>query len=98
MTDAGQTDTPEQAEFRQQAKAWLQDNCPSEPSVRLPLTPLEIMTQEQLTYLQAWQKAAYDAGLIGCDYPIEVGGRGMSNCQRAYPTNAKQIPATTAFR
>lgn len=95
MTDAGHTDTPEQAQFRQQAKAWLQDNCPSEPSVRLPLTPLEIMTQEQLTYLQAWQKAAYDAGLIGCDYPIEVGGRGMSNCQRI--ANEEMLAARTPF-
>ena len=95
MTDAGHTDTPEQAEFRQQAKAWLQDNCPSEPSVRLPLTPLEIMTQEQLTYLQAWQKAAYDAGLVGCDYPIEVGGRGMSNCQRI--ANEEMLAAGTPF-
>ncbi|MEH6588277.1 MAG: acyl-CoA dehydrogenase family protein [Halioglobus sp.] len=95
MTEARHTDTPEQAQFRQQAKAWLQDNCPAEPAVRLPLTPLEIMTQEQLTYLQAWQKAAYDAGLIGCDYPIEVGGRGMSNCQRI--ANEEMLAAGTPF-
>ena len=37
--------------------------------MRLPLSPLEIMTEEQLSYLQAWQKSAYDAGLVGCDYP-----------------------------
>ena len=50
--------------------------------MRLPQTPLEIMTCEQLDYLQAWQKAAYDAGLVGCDYPVEVGGGGRSDCQR----------------
>ena len=95
MTEAGHTDTPEQADFRQQARAWLQNNCPSEPAVRLPLTPLEIMTEEQLSYLQAWQKAAYDAGLIGCDYPVAVGGGGMSNCQRI--ANEEMLAAGTPF-
>ena len=82
MAEVGQMDTPEQAEFRQSARAWLEDNRPADPIVRLPLTPLEIMTEGQLSYLQAWQKAAYDAGLVGCDYPVEMGGGGKNDCQR----------------
>jgi alkylation response protein AidB-like acyl-CoA dehydrogenase len=40
------------------------------------------MTTDQLDYLCAWQKSAYDAGLIGCDYPVEYGGAGRQNCQK----------------
>ena len=82
MSQAGAKDTPEQAEFRQHCKNWLKDNLPPEPSVRLPQSALEIMTKEQLSYLCAWQKAAYDAGLVGCDYPKSHGGGGKTDCQR----------------
>ena len=95
MAEQGAKDTPEQAQFRQQARDWLADNRPGEPPVRLPLTPLEIMTREQLDYLQAWQKAAYDAGLIGCDYPVECGGGGRQNCQRI--ANEEMLAAGTPF-
>jgi len=88
-------DTPEQVEFRQYCRKWLQSNKPGEPPVRLPLSPLEIMTGAQLTYLQAWQKSAYDAGLIGCDYPVAVGGRGRSDCQRV--ANEEMVGARTPF-
>jgi alkylation response protein AidB-like acyl-CoA dehydrogenase len=95
MSESARQDTPEQAEFRQYCREWLQHNKPTEPPVRLPLSPLEIMTLEQLAYLRAWQRAAYDAGLIGCDYPIAVGGRGRSDCQRV--ANEEMIGARTPF-
>ena len=95
MSESGQKDTAEQAEFREYCKIWLNENRPADPPVRLPLTPLEIMTQEQLSYLQAWQKSAYDAGLIGCDYPVEVGGGGRTDCQRV--ANAEMIAAKTPY-
>lgn len=95
MSDSASKDSPEQAEFRQYCRGWLKDNHPGEPGVRLPLTPLEIMTPEQLSYLQAWQKSAYDAGLIGCDYPQEVGGSGRNDCQRV--ANEEMIAAKTPF-
>ena len=50
--------------------------------MRLPQSALEVMTLDQLHYLQAWQKSAYDAGLVGCDYPKAVGGGGRKDCQR----------------
>ncbi len=95
MSDSARKDTAEQAEFRQHCRDWLKDNHPGEPPVRLPLSPLEIMSQEQLSYLQAWQKAAYDAGLVGCDYPVEVGGAGRDDCQRV--ANEEMIRARTPF-
>jgi alkylation response protein AidB-like acyl-CoA dehydrogenase len=95
MSDSARVDTEEQAQFRQHCRQWLQANKPGEPPVRLPLTPLEIMTDGQLEYLQTWQKSAYDAGLVGCDYPIEVGGGGRSDCQRI--ANEEMLRARTPF-
>ncbi len=82
MSASASKDTAEQAEFRSYCQQWLQHNQPGPSPVRLPQTPLEIMTHEQLDYLCAWQKAAYEAGLVGCDYPREYGGGGRSDCQR----------------
>lgn len=95
MAESAREDTPEQAAFRKECQAWLKDNTPGEPPVRLPLSPLEIMTEPQLEYLQAWQKAAYDAGLVGCDYPEAVGGGGRNDCQRV--ANEEMIRARTPF-
>jgi alkylation response protein AidB-like acyl-CoA dehydrogenase len=95
MSDNARKDTPEQAEFRQYCREWLAANRPAEPSVRLPQTALEIMTNEQLSYLQGWQKAAYDAGLVGCDYPVAVGGGGRTDCQRV--ANEEMVAARTPY-
>ncbi|MFK8047539.1 MAG: acyl-CoA dehydrogenase family protein [Halioglobus sp.] len=95
MSESASKDTQEQAEFRDYCKTWLKDNTPGDPPVRLPLSPLEIMTPEQMGYLQPWQKAAYDAGLVGCDYPVEVGGGGRKDCQRV--ANEEMIAARTPF-
>jgi alkylation response protein AidB-like acyl-CoA dehydrogenase len=95
MSESARKDTPEQAEFRQHCRDWLKDNQPPEPPVRLPVSPLEIMTEPQLHYLQDWQKAAYDAGLIGCDYPVDCGGGGRTDCQRI--ANAEMKSVRTPF-
>ncbi len=95
MSESARKDTPEQAEFREYCRQWLQDNRPGDPPERLPQTALEIMTTGQLDYLQSWQKAAYDAGLVGCDYPVEVGGAGRSDCQRV--ANEEMLAARTPF-
>jgi alkylation response protein AidB-like acyl-CoA dehydrogenase len=95
MSESARKDTPEQADFRQYCREWLAKNRPAEPPVRLPQTALEIMTEAQLRYLQDWQKAAFDAGLVGCDYPEEVGGGGRRDCQRV--ANAEMIAARTPY-
>ncbi|MCP4752952.1 MAG: acyl-CoA dehydrogenase [Proteobacteria bacterium] len=82
MSEQGRKDTPEQAEFREYCREWLSKNTPGEPPVRLPQSPIEITTHDQLDFLCAWQKSAYDAGLVGCDYPKEYGGGGRTDCQR----------------
>ena len=82
MSESASKETPEQTAFRARCREWLKSNIPPPATVRLPQTPLEIMTREQLDYLRAWQKAAYDAGLVGCDYPVAYGGGGRTDCQR----------------
>jgi len=95
MSESARKDTPEQAEFRRYCREWLKDNRPGDPPVRLPISPIEIMTPAQMDYLQAWQKSAYDAGLVGCDYPAEVGGGGRSDCQRV--ANEEMLAARTPY-
>jgi len=71
----------EHEEFREYCRRWLAENRPAAPSFRLPLSPIEVMTEEQRRYLCAWEKKCYDAGLIGCDYPKEYGGGGHAGFQ-----------------
>ena len=79
MSEAVKKETPEQQEFRQHCRDWLAKNNPPVPAFRMPKFAIEIMTQEQIDYSCAWEKAAYEAGLVGCDYPKEVGGGGREN-------------------
>jgi alkylation response protein AidB-like acyl-CoA dehydrogenase len=75
-------DTPEQADFREYCRRWLAENRPPAPSFRLPLSPIEVMTEAQRRYLCDWEKRCYEAGLIGCDYPKEYGGGGHQGFQQ----------------
>jgi len=79
---AERTLTQEQTEFREYCRGWLAGHKPAAPSFRLPLSPIEVMTEEQRDYLCAWQKACYEAGLIGCDYPTAYGGGGHDGFQQ----------------
>ncbi|MFT7286029.1 MAG: alkylation response protein AidB-like acyl-CoA dehydrogenase [Halieaceae bacterium] len=95
MSESERRDSAEQAEFRAYCREWIANNHPGEPPVRLPISPIEIMSEQQMAYLQSWQKAAYDAGLVGCDYPEEVGGGGRKNCQRV--ANEEMLAARTPY-
>jgi alkylation response protein AidB-like acyl-CoA dehydrogenase len=71
-----------QREFQAYAHRWLAENRPAPAPVRLPLTPIEVMTEAQRDYLQDWQHRCYDAGLVGCDVPEAYGGGGHTGFQR----------------
>ncbi len=81
MSNGQKKDTTEQAEFRTYCRDWLSTNHPGRPDVKIPQGALELSDPAALSWLQKWQKSAYDAGLIGCDYPTEVGGGGKTDCQ-----------------
>ncbi|MBS01692.1 MAG: acyl-CoA dehydrogenase [Gammaproteobacteria bacterium] len=95
MNDATRGDTPEQAEYRAHCREWLAANHPGQPSVRLPLSALELSDPAAMSYLQDWQKSAYAGGLIGCDYPSEYGGGGRDHCQAI--ANAEMHRAKTPY-
>lgn len=81
MSEAEKKDSAEQAEFRAWCRQWLADNHPGRPPVHIPQGALELSDPAALEWLQAWQKSAYDAGLVGADYSVECGGGGKTQCQ-----------------
>lgn len=62
-------DTPEEAKFREEARAWLKGNVPKAAE----LEGLNYIEQAKL-----WQKRKYDAGWACITWPKEYGGRGAS--------------------
>jgi alkylation response protein AidB-like acyl-CoA dehydrogenase len=73
------TDTPEQAEFRREVRAFLAANAKpateSSPwALNLHLTEEE--ARAEFENGRAWQKTLFDNKLAGLTYPVEYGGRG----------------------
>jgi alkylation response protein AidB-like acyl-CoA dehydrogenase len=70
-------DSPEEAEFRAGARAWLQETLPllggREPS-RL---------EAKVDYWRDWQRRLYDSGYAGLSWPAQYGGRGADAKLRA---------------
>lgn len=71
--------TSETKAFRDEVRAWIADNKPPPPRFTLPQTFLEVQTREQFDYLRDWQRAVYEAGLLGYDVPEAYGGRGVDH-------------------
>jgi len=75
-------DTPAEAAFRAEARAWLEKNA----KPRTSLTPTisgEDLTPEIVKQSQAWQKKKAEAGWACITWPKEYGGRGASPIQNA---------------
>jgi alkylation response protein AidB-like acyl-CoA dehydrogenase len=65
-------DTPKQAAYREEVRAWLEANK--------ALAPPRSGSYEDRDYVDArreWQRRLAEAGLAGVAWPQEVGGRGM---------------------
>lgn len=75
-------ESPEQRDFRAHCRGWLESNRPAPPPFRMPLSALEVKTEEQCEWLRKWQRSCWQAGLIGCDFPSEYGGGGHKGFQR----------------
>jgi len=81
MSQQLKNDTPEQEDFRHYCRDWLSRNTPPPPPFKPVKSGIEIVTEAQRDYYTKWQGEAYAAGLVGCDYPVEYGGGGRTNCQ-----------------
>lgn len=70
-------DSPEDAEFRAQARSWLDGAL---PKLSWP-EPADLV--ERLPFWREWQQFCFDAGYAGPSWPAEFGGGGMDARRRA---------------
>jgi alkylation response protein AidB-like acyl-CoA dehydrogenase len=64
-------------EYQREASAWFAENVPPPPDFMLPLTFMEVGTDDQFHFLCDWQNKVYEAGYLGAAWPKEYGGGGL---------------------
>jgi alkylation response protein AidB-like acyl-CoA dehydrogenase len=74
-------DTPEEAAFRAEARAWLEANAPSPEEAR-KMGRETTNEAEALKRAKAWQAKKADGGWACLHWPKEYGGRGATPIQR----------------
>ena len=78
-------DTPQEAAFRTEAKAWISANAPKQYEEELRKSSLgrtALKGANILEVAKAWQKKKADAGWACLHWPKEYGGRGSSPIER----------------
>ena len=68
------TPTPEQAAFRAEIRAWLEEHLPWDYGQGLP--PRFDDLGEEVAFLRRWQASLAEGGWVGVAWPKEYGGRG----------------------
>ena len=78
-------DTPTEAAFRAEARAWIEANAPREFQDDLRASPfgrVVLKTGDIIAASKAWQKNKAEAGWACLHWPKEYGGRGASPIER----------------
>lgn len=78
-------DTPQEAAFRTQARAWIAANAPKELEAELSqptVGRIRLRNHDILEVSKAWQKKKADAGWACLHWPKEYGGRGATPIER----------------
>ncbi len=78
-------DTPSEAGFRAEARAWIQANAPTELLAELALAGYgqpPLRSGDVIAASKAWQKKKSDAGWACIHWPADFGGRGASPIER----------------
>src|SRR6059058_5879559 len=77
-------DTPEEAAFRTEVRAFVAANRPADETVlrRTSLGSFIPETPEQEQFFNGWQKAVAQRGWIAPHWPKEYGGAGMSTVEQ----------------
>ena len=78
-------DTPDEARFRAEARAWLDANAPQHLRADLALAGYgqpPLRSGDVLAESKAWQKKKRDAGWACLHWPVEFGGRGATPIER----------------
>lgn len=69
--------------FKRDVRAWMEEHVPADPGFLLPLSFLEVGTEQQLDFLRAWQHKVWSAGFLGMHWPSEYGGQGADPAYQA---------------
>ncbi len=81
-------------EYAEEADAWFKEHSVRDPGFMLPLTFMEVSTDQQFDFLRDWQRKAYEAGYLGASWPKEYGGGGLHvDFQRAATRAMKKYDA-----
>src|SRR3978361_1862610 len=76
-------DTPQEAAFRAEAKAWIGANAPKQYEAELRKASLgRPALNNMLEIAKEWQKKKADAGWACLHWPKEYGGRGSTPIER----------------
>ena len=78
-------DTPQEAEFRSLARAWIDANAPKEFEAELATSSLgriRLQHHDMVEVGKAWQKKKADAGWACLSWPKEYGGRGATPIEK----------------
>jgi alkylation response protein AidB-like acyl-CoA dehydrogenase len=78
-------DTPQEAAFRAEAKAWIDANAPSEFEAELSkasLGRIKLKKHDIVEVAKDWQKRKSDGGWACLHWPREYGGRGATAVER----------------
>ena len=78
-------DTPQEAAFRAEAKAWIAANAPREFEAELSkasLGRIKLQKHDIVEVAKAWQKKKSEGGWVCLNWPAEYGGRGASAVER----------------
>ncbi|MBZ5738387.1 acyl-CoA dehydrogenase family protein [Nocardioides mangrovi] len=71
------TDAPDEAAFRAEVRAWLEQTLPT------LAWPEPARLEDRKPFWQQWQRALFDAGYAGLTWAEEYGGRGLDERMRA---------------
>jgi alkylation response protein AidB-like acyl-CoA dehydrogenase len=82
-------DTPEEAAFREEARAWLRANAPAKVPdagdgsdiASMSVVEQDVHERAELARAAAWQRQVCDGGWAGITWPKEYGGRGGTSLQ-----------------
>jgi len=72
--------------FALEAEKWFGEHTPRDPSFMLPLTFMEVGTDQQFEFLRDWQRQVYEAGFLGAAWPSEYGGGGLTDAHQSAAT------------
>jgi alkylation response protein AidB-like acyl-CoA dehydrogenase len=78
-------DTPQEAVFRTEAKAWIDANAPREFEAELSkasLGRIKLQKHDIIEVAKAWQKKKSEGGYVCLHWPKEYGGRGATAVER----------------